>query len=182
MIRDRLLSRIADRRGVSALEFALIAPLLIVIYFGCVEVSVLLMVDRKSANVVSTLADLVAQAEEVDSDEVDGIFNAARSIMAPYDDSSLEMRVTSVVIDGDSNASVEWSRGRNMSALGCGANVDLPDTVVEPNQSLIMAEVELEFASSISSVMIESHDFSHTFYARPRRVESVPFMPSSECG
>jgi hypothetical protein len=28
-----------DRRGVSAVEFALLAPIMITLYFGCVEVS-----------------------------------------------------------------------------------------------------------------------------------------------
>ena len=36
-----------DQRGVSAVEFALVAPLMITLYLGCVEISQGVGVDRK---------------------------------------------------------------------------------------------------------------------------------------
>ena len=36
-----------DRRGVSAVEFAMVAPLMIALYLGCVEISDGVAVDRK---------------------------------------------------------------------------------------------------------------------------------------
>ena len=36
-----------NEKGVSAVEFALIAPLMVLIYFGCIELSFLMRMDRR---------------------------------------------------------------------------------------------------------------------------------------
>ena len=56
---------IADRRGVSAVEFALVAPILVLLYFGLVELSQAATADRRLAHATSAVGDLVAQASSV---------------------------------------------------------------------------------------------------------------------
>jgi len=47
--------------GVSAIEFAFILPVMVVMFLGVVEVSNYVMAARRVASVASTAADLVAQ-------------------------------------------------------------------------------------------------------------------------
>jgi len=47
-----------DRRGVSAVEFALLAPVMIGLYIGCVEISDGVAADRKVSLIAATLANL----------------------------------------------------------------------------------------------------------------------------
>ena len=63
-----------DEKGVSAVEFALILPLMIVLLFGVIELSSLLTVDRKMTSVTSTVADLVAQDNIVDTGELENLY------------------------------------------------------------------------------------------------------------
>lgn len=74
-----------DRRGVSAVEFALIAPFMILLYLGSVEVSLALSIDRKITSISSALADLVAQDDVITDDEITDILNAGAVIVAPFD-------------------------------------------------------------------------------------------------
>ncbi|HDL17096.1 MAG TPA: pilus assembly protein, partial [Rhizobiales bacterium] len=83
-LRRRLRALAHDTGGVSAVEFALILPIMITMYIGAVEFSSALTVDRRVSSVASAAADLTAQAEEVTSNSLQDIFTAATSIMTPY--------------------------------------------------------------------------------------------------
>jgi len=54
-----------DKRGASAIEFALIVPVIILMYVGIVEIANLLTVDRRVETVASTAAALTAQVKQV---------------------------------------------------------------------------------------------------------------------
>src|SRR5438270_2791228 len=98
-----------DRRGVSAVEFAMLLPLVVALYLGGVEMSTGIAIDRKVTLVARTLADLVAQASSVNTTDVTNILSASASVVAPYDDTKLKITVTAVKIDSQGNASVAWS-------------------------------------------------------------------------
>lgn len=73
-----------DERGVSAVEFALIAPILLLIYMGTLEVSQGLTVSRNNTNIASTVADLIGQTTSVTPDDVNTIFEASKAIISPF--------------------------------------------------------------------------------------------------
>jgi len=52
---------LADKRGVSAIEFAMLLPLMVTLYLGGAEVSQAIAIDRKMTLVARTLADLTSQ-------------------------------------------------------------------------------------------------------------------------
>jgi Flp pilus assembly protein TadG len=53
------ISRLArDKRGVSAVEFALLAPVMIGLYFGCAEIADGVGTDRKVSLIAAALANL----------------------------------------------------------------------------------------------------------------------------
>ena len=78
MSRKSLLSRINPRlkwrgiqglhyneQGVSAVEFAIIAPVMVLIYFGCIELSFLMRMDRRVTSTSASLGDLTARLATV---------------------------------------------------------------------------------------------------------------------
>src|SRR5713226_6001328 len=82
-----------DCRGIAATEFAVIVPVMLVLFFGVVEFSSGVAVDRKVTLMARTLSDLTSQsppptiqslsATVVDSD-LQNIFTASISVMYPY--------------------------------------------------------------------------------------------------
>jgi Flp pilus assembly protein TadG len=96
-----------DRRGVSAVEFAFIAPVMIGLYLGCAEISDGVAVDRKVSLTAGALANLAAQASTISVTEMTNILDASSAIIAPYDPGKLTLTVTCLSIDANKYANVK---------------------------------------------------------------------------
>src|SRR5471030_1284155 len=83
-----------DRRGVSAVEFAFIAPVMIGLYLGCAEISDGVAADRKVSLTAGALANLTSQVTTVSTADMTNILDASSAIIAPYAAANLKMTVT----------------------------------------------------------------------------------------
>lgn len=166
-----------DERGMAAVEFALIAPLMILLLYGTVEVSNLFSVNRKVTRVANTVADLISQDSIVNEDELDGIFDASGAIMTPpFTPANMKIVVRSVYKDSDGDVAVEWCDARNGGVSGAP---ELPDNLLEDNSSIILAEVSYEYYPAISVILKAHYTLSDEFYLRPRRSLKVA---CEDCG
>lgn len=166
-------SRFAGNRdGVSAVEFALILPVFALLFFGSIEVSFLMTVDRKVTQTASTLGDLVARGTTMTENEVNDIFAASSALFAPYDGSTAEMRVTSIQQE-NGKVEVAWSRAKNMTAYSPGTSVTVPNGLLSNGQSVIFAEVSYDYKSTLGFFLPTAKTLSEEFYLRPRRVDAV---------
>jgi TadE-like protein len=75
---------VSDRRGIAATEFAFIVPLMLVMFFGTVELCSGVASDRKVSLMARTLADLTSQNTAVTATQLQNFFNASNAIMWPY--------------------------------------------------------------------------------------------------
>src|SRR6266581_5127871 len=73
-----------DRSGIAATEFAMIVPLMLVLFFGTVEFSSGVAVDRKVTLMARTLSDLTSQNISVTDAQLTNFFAAATGILTPY--------------------------------------------------------------------------------------------------
>ena len=95
----------------AAVEFALVLPIMLLLYIGSVEASVLISLDRKLQSVAGSLGDLVARWDTtIPSGTLDDYFQAAAGIMTPHSTEGLLQVVTQVQVDEDGTATVVWSR------------------------------------------------------------------------
>lgn len=177
---QRVFARAQD--GISAVEFALIAPLMAVIYFGCIELSMMMTLDRKVTGATATLGDLTARASAVTNDDLTDILQATRMVMQPNDMASANMRITSLIDDGSDtdtsdgmlDAVVVWSDScGSLTAYADGATVKIPQNLAPAGGTLIMAEINYPFNSPIGFFFQTEKTLSDTFYLRPRRVDSI---------
>lgn len=165
----------ADRRGVAAVEFALILPFMALIYFGAIEVSQLVSADRKVTQTASALADLVARTDRMSTSEMDDVFEASRTMFEPFDATAVKMRVSSV-IDDQGVARVAWSKGKNVAPLSAGDPVTLQAGVLPAKGSVVMAEVSYPFNSLLGLVLKDGVVLNDTFYLRPRLSDKVDWQ------
>jgi Flp pilus assembly protein TadG len=165
---------LGDRRGVSAVEFALIVPLLILIYVGVAEINNLLTVYRRTATVAAAAADLTAQVKRVDTNELKDISAAAGAILAPYSTDPLRLVISSVVADNKNVGKVAWSYANKGATRATNSSYAVPEGLTEPGSSVIVAELTYDFTP-----LVGLYDFAipvkieRTFYARPRRSLTV---------
>lgn len=162
-----------DDSGLSALEFALVAPVMITMYMGAVELSHALTIDRRVTSVASAIADLVAQSEEISSSDVDDIFAAASTIMLPYSADPISIVVSSVVADEENKTTVAWSCAHNGTARAEDEELPLPEGLTQPFSSVIMAEVSYIYTPPVGEFVTGGITLTDTFYLRPRRSLTV---------
>jgi Flp pilus assembly protein TadG len=184
--RRTLFRRLArDRHGLSAVEFALLAPIILIMYFMFAELIQGFMAQKRMGHVASMVADLISQTDAVSAEEVDGVFDIGELIMKPFPTTTLKQRVSSVTRDDRGVARVDWSKGKGMTALAeksAVTNPAVPTDLIANGESVIMAEVTYEYRSPIgrlapplANVMNERTTFSSRYYLRPRNTEKVGY-------
>ncbi len=105
-----------DEQGAAAVEFALILPLLLLLFLGTIEASSLITVDRRVNVVSGTVGDLVARTDPtvpLDVALLSDYFQASEGIIFPYEPGELQQVVTIIEVDDEGTATVDWSCGYN---------------------------------------------------------------------
>lgn len=170
------LSRLrGDRRGVSAVEFAMLAPIMVAFYFGLSEFCQAFMAQKRVGHVASVVADLVAQDDVTNAAEITDIFSAGATLMKPFRATTLTQRVTSVTVNSSGQARVDWSRGSGVTGRTVNSAVTLPTGLVVNGESVIMSEVTYDYDSPVDYLMPGLTRFTQTHYLRPRRVDRITF-------
>ena len=156
----------ADRRGVSAVEFALIAPVLVLLYFGLTEFCQAQMAQKRVNHVAATIGDLIAQNGQLTRSDVDSFLDAGDLIMSPYAPEDLQLRVSSVRRNG-SKYTLVWSRGSRWGG-SLTATPAISDDIVADGKTVIVAEAKYSYDSPTRYVMGDGFEFTHTAYLHPR--------------
>lgn len=175
--RKGILARLkGDRRGVGAIEFAFIAPLMVVLYIGAVEVSVAMSVNKKLARASSTVADLITQGSSTNRTELTKMVNVARSIMAPYDPDPAAIVLTGIEIGAGGTPTIVWSwkpnNGTGERAYTVGVETSVPENLKVPDTFLVRSEIDYRH-SMITSFPFTGRtmtgiDMQKTYFLRPR--------------
>src|SRR5215813_13344864 len=139
-----------DRDGASAVEFAILAPLLITLYFGCVEITDGIAADRKVTLTAGALANLTSQAQTISATGMTNILNASAAIIKPYSVGNLTATITCLKVDADGVVKVKWSATLNGTARTINSTVTLPDaSLAIPNSSLVWSEVNYNYTQVV---------------------------------
>ena len=170
----------ANQKGVSAVEFAVLAPLMITLYLGSVEVTQAIAANRKTTLVAHTVADLVAQAAQVSNTDMTDILNASTSIASPFPPENLAVTVTSIGIDATGIATVKWSDTLRGTAHTPGNTISIEPALAIPNSSVVMGEVTYTFKPMFGplSVLTGNLNLSDKTYMKPRVSACVTRPPT----
>lgn len=164
---------VANRKGVSSVEFALLLPVMLSMYFGSVELTTGIAASRKTTLVAHTVADLVAQTTNVTNAGIGDIFKAAAAVAAPYSESNLTVTVSSIVINAAGVATVAWSDTQGGIARAVGQVMTLKPALVVPNTSLIFGEVTYKYTPTFGWVLTGTFFLGNSALLRPRLANFV---------
>ena len=141
-----------DRSGVVTIEFALLAPLMMFLFLGLVELSQAHMLRKTLEANITTLADLVAQQREFDNNDATGIVAGFNQLMEPaigsFDSATTSFYIASVSRrqDDTSTLIVDWSFNQDLQAefVAGDAYTDVliaDEALLRPGVSVIIAKV-----------------------------------------
>lgn len=163
-----------DQRGVSAIEFAMILPLMCVTYLGVEEVTKAVSIYRKLTMAAYTVSDLASQVPSINNAEMPNLLRAAEAILEPYQRSPLKVTVSAVNIDANGNATVAWSDTLRGTARAVNQPVPVPTALRMPNSQLIWAEVGYSYDPLVGYVLKTGpYEFSEQLWMRPRVSDKV---------
>jgi Flp pilus assembly protein TadG len=172
-VRRRIAQLQCDERGVSAVEFALLLPLMVTLYLGSVEISQAISADRKVTMTSRTVADLISQVSSINNAGMTDVLSASSSVMSPFTTTTLKVTVTSVSVDANGKATVDWSDTLGGTARTKGSTVTLPSALNIANTSLIWSEVSYVYTPAVGYLITGSLTLKDQLYMAPRISNTV---------
>jgi Flp pilus assembly protein TadG len=158
-----------DEKGVAFVEFAFIAPVMLLLLFGTLEISQAVMADRRVTKVSSSIADLVARTKTTTCKEVNNIFEIGDVLMAPYSATDLAVTIHTMTITNNTGTSAvtKWTQWNNR---GTAAPVPtLPAGLGKTNDELVVVQVEYPYDSLITKFVLKNRiELTEVFYLKPR--------------
>lgn len=162
--------------GTAAVEFALVLPIMLMLYIGFVEVTALISVDRKLQSAAGALGDLVARSDTtMTAATLTDYFQAAGGIMTPNPVDDLRQVVTQVQVLADGTTKVSWSRQYVNGVYGTGphavnSSFPLPTAMVNvaKGKYVIVAEGSYDYPPLYGLAFDQTINLYRENYFMPR--------------
>jgi Flp pilus assembly protein TadG len=165
---------VGDCRGVAAIEFAMVIPVMLILFFGTDEFSSGIAVNRKVTLMARTLSDLTSQNISVTDTQLTNFFNASSGIMTPYSATPVQSTITELYVDPNTLAArVQWSKGS--APRTAGTTVAIPTALQVGGTYLIFSEVSYAFVPTVGYVLKNSITLSDFTFTRPRQSTCVMY-------
>jgi len=187
---------IRNGSGVAAVEFAFIAPLMLVMFFGVVEVADAIAVNRKVTMVARSLSDLTSRWQAstqpmnvITASDLQNVFTASIGIVTPYSPTPVKATISEIYVGSDSVAKVQWSTA---ATIGSGATqatlttsphptgqtiTTIPNELLVKQSYLILAEVDYQYKSMVGKFIDRNVGItlSDKAYTRPRQFTCIVY-------
>lgn len=178
-------------RGVAAIEFAMIAPMMLMLFAGSLEFSQAVTVNRRVTQAASATADLMARApaKGITVAQVDRDLSIVKQLISPYDPQELTVNIASikaVAVPGNPGALnyiVDWSRdnkGGTPYPRNSPAPFGMPENLLVAGESVIVGYAIYNYKPLVLSYFItQAFTMEEKFYLKPRNASCVHLLPIS---
>jgi Flp pilus assembly protein TadG len=168
-----------DRDGMGAIEFAILFPILVMLYVGAFEITIGLSVSKRASRAAATVADVVTQQQTVTKSWLADMPNAAAAIFVPYNaGTTLSLKITGIQIDAAANPTVKWSWAQdNSRPYAVNAAVTVPTDLKKANSFLVRSELSIPYKLFLFAPNLMPNNstitISRTYYYRQRQGDNV---------
>jgi Flp pilus assembly protein TadG len=184
----RIKAFIANQSGVAAIEFALLVPIMLGLYFMLNETSNGLRAARKTTMVARIMADLATRPSNISDADKNDIFASAGPILSPFPANKGSYRLTSIRFDATGKGFVDWSEV-NGSGIGSAharctptetrptqpsmVPLSVPAGLKVPNTSVVLAEALVKYTPIVGYNITGEINLKDQLYMRPRTTDFV---------
>lgn len=172
---------IRERKGAGAIEFAILFPVLVMLYIGAFEITIGLSVSKRATRAAGSIADLVTQQQSVTKSTLAEMRSVATAIFVPYNSTSLTLKITGITVDASANAKVLWSWAQDGSVPYAKntAVSDVPSDMKTANSFLVRSELSIPytmflFAPNFMPDGMRTITISRSYFYRQRQGDSIP--------
>jgi Flp pilus assembly protein TadG len=164
----------ADRRGSTAVEFALLLPIMTVLYLGSVELLQTVSVYRLVNLTTSTVTNLVTQYSTISASQtMPDILNASVQVLTPYPSASAVVVISCITIDSQGNATIAWSQALNGTARTAGQTITVPATLDIANTTLVLGETTYAYSPAFDFLNLGPFNLYSSIYMVPRASTTI---------
>lgn len=169
---------VRDIRGVAAVEFGIIAPVLLVMLVGVIEVTRAVSIDRRFGQVTSMVADLIAREENINDGDIQAIYGIVEHVMGVWGADTLKLQVIPVQ-SHPTNAGIRriYAQTDRRPSYGTGTPIrpycqdytDLSADLLGTNASVIVIEAEYGYTPLFADGMIPPKTWKDKAILAPRQ-------------
>ena len=172
---ERLWRRaLAECEGHAAAEFALIFPLMMLLYVGGFEITQGLYAYRKVTVTARSVADLASQYMSMTDTDLSNVMAASSQVMAPFYTSKTTIVLSEVTTTNTpGQATVTWSRALNASRRACGSVITTDIPASPAGVPFVLAEVGYTFAPMGDGALIHPLHMGDHIYMLPRQSSAI---------
>ncbi|MCJ8323741.1 MAG: pilus assembly protein [Rhizobiales bacterium] len=185
-----------DQSGVASIEFTIIFPVLITLFFGCIELYGHIHAVRKLGNITSSIADIVAQSSSISTAQLNALHPLVKTLVAPLDSTEIRYRISSVRqgnagdtpkliwqhINGSKNAEGKIIvGGAEYEGAPCGDFTATEGKEFPENQDSIFVTVEFTYSSPFGKYLAGTVEYSDSMIAIPRSTKTVSLSDKTAC-
>jgi Flp pilus assembly protein TadG len=176
---------VESTRGVAAIEFAMIMPVLAIMFLASFDGGRAIAAYMKVRAATYALAAIANQYSTIQSSDMTNIVGAAAAVMAPYATTSSNpvITISQITISSKGKATVSWSYSQGGTARAQTSSITLPATALDINSSyLILAEVSYTFTPLFGFFTAGALTLSDNLYVTPRVSNCINYPPQSISG
>jgi Flp pilus assembly protein TadG len=174
-----------DQSGLAAVEFALIFPIMLLLFLGSFETTNLVLAYMKLEASAETAADLVAQTtvnKVLQSTDFTNITNAAKQVLSPLPTSGTLLKIAfASVTYNTGSAVIDWHTEVNSATPITTANIpnnaslaNLGNQANGSTDSVIIVRLTYSYSSPFTYVLSSSYTLTESAFNRPRYMNCVP--------
>lgn len=168
-----------SNRGVAAIEFAAIMPVLAIIFLASFDGGRAIAAYMKVRAATYALASITNQYSTIASTDMTAILGATSVVMAPYTSGTPAVTVSQIKISGGS-AKIEWSASQGGTARSVGSTMSPPSAIKVNGTYLIYAEISYTYTPLFGFFGTGSGiNLADNLYVTPRSVSCIVYTPQS---
>lgn len=169
-----------NSEGVAAIEFALVAPIMIAFYFGMSELAMGIMADRNVSHATAVTADLATQLPLLNSVELSDVMTATVAVLDidanELNNVTIEVSSFQMMTDGTVNE-IGYARLGPQISTGGPANYDpsvINSQMFNAQSGVVVARLNYSY-TPVTLFFLNAFTMSETLVMKPRKSINVPF-------
>lgn len=184
---NRLKGAKNDRKGVAAIEFALIAPVMIAFYFGLAETTLAITKDRNVAHTASVAGDLATQVSELNKEGIEDVMTAALTVInvPAAEISKVTIELQSFMMSTDGSETVNRIGYARVGPLITASEMrtlhpsQLSKNMLNETSGAVVARIAYRYEPNTLK-FVDNMVLSESFVLKPRKSLSVPFAEGAK--